>query len=195
MTVRRRPDQIDSDVVRALDHPLRVQILQILNERDASSNELAALLGVAIGNIAYHTRVLQRCACIELLGTEQRRGAVERYFRAVPRSDIGHQEWDKVPRSVRSQVSGATVDCFMKRLTESFQAGKIDDEDDSTLTWMSLTVDEVGWAQAEEVLSEAISRLHAVHEQSRSRLEMTGGDAVPVIVGLAAFEAAQDSRP
>jgi len=192
---RQRPDQIDTDLVRALGHPLRVRILQVLNERDASPNELMTLLEAPLGNIAYHTRVLEKCGCIEQVRTAQRRGAVEHYFRAVPRSYIGHQEWRKVPRSVRSQVSGATVDSFMARLADSFKAGKIDDRDDSTLTWMSMPVDEVGWVQASEVLDEAIARLHEVYEQSRRRLEMTGEEAISVIVGLAAFEAAQDSRP
>ena len=185
---RRRPDKIDTALVRALGHPLRVEILQILNERDASPNELVDLLEVPLGNIAYHTRVLERCGCVELVRTAQRRGAVEHYFRAVPRSYIGHQEWRKVPRSVRSGVSGASVDSFMTRVIEALQAGTIDDREDTTLSWMSMAVDEVGWVQAAEVLDEAIARLQTVHEQSRQRLEMTGAAPTPMIVGLAAFE-------
>lgn len=174
--------------MRALGHPLRVEILQILNERDASPNELTDLLEVPLGNVAYHTRVLERCGCVELVRTAQRRGAVEHYFRAVPRSYIGHQEWRKVPRSVRSGVSGVSVDSFMTRVIEALQAGTIDDREDTTLSWMSMAVDEVGWVQAAEVLDEAIARLQTVHEQSRRRLEMTGGEPTSMIVGLAAFE-------
>lgn len=40
MVPRRRPDQIDPSLVRALAHPLRIEILQVLNEREASPNEL-----------------------------------------------------------------------------------------------------------------------------------------------------------
>jgi DNA-binding transcriptional ArsR family regulator len=190
MVPKRRPDQIDSSLVRALSHPLRVEILQVLNEREASPNELMDLLEQPLGNVAYHARVLEKCGCIEQVRTEQRRGAVEHYFRAVPRSYIGHQDWRKVPRSVRSEVTGASFDTFLNRAAEALQAGKIDDREDTTLNWMSMAVDEVGWAQAAEVLSEALARLQSVHEQSRHRLGMTGGEATPMIVGLAAFEAA-----
>jgi len=185
----RRPDRIDTQLVRALGHPLRVEILQVLNERDASPNELMNLLGKPLGNVAYHTRVLEKCGCIEEVRTAQRRGAVEHFFRAVPRSYIGHQEWRKVPRSVRSEVSGASLDSFIARLVEALQAGTIDDREDTTLSWMSMAVDEIGWVQAAEVLEEAITRLQAVHEQSRRRLEMTGEEPTSMIVGLAAFEA------
>ncbi len=185
---RRRPDRIDTELVRALAHPLRIEILQILNERDASPNELMDMLEMPLGNVAYHTRVLEKCGCVELVRTAQRRGAVEHYFRAVPRSYIGHQEWRKVPRSVRSGVSGASVDSFMTRVIEALQAGTIDDREETTLSWMSMAVDEVGWVQAAEVLDEAIARLQTVHEQSRRRLEMTGEEPTSMIVGLAAFE-------
>ncbi|MDX6627717.1 MAG: hypothetical protein QOE56_2706 [Solirubrobacterales bacterium] len=195
MVPRRRLDQIDSSLVRALSHPLRVEILQVLNEREASPNELMDLLEQPLGNVAYHSRVLEKCGCIEQVRTAQRRGAVEHYFRAVPRSYIGHQDWRKVPRSVRPGISGASFESFVNRLIDSLQAGKIDDREDTTLNWMTMAVDELGWAQAAEVLNEALARLQSVHEQSRHRLAMTGDEATPMIVGLAAFEAATPEHP
>jgi DNA-binding transcriptional ArsR family regulator len=190
MVPKRQPDQIDSSLVRALAHPLRIEILQVLNEREASPNELVDLLGQPLGNVAYHARVLEKCGCIEQVRTEQRRGAVEHYFRALPRSYIGHQDWRKVPRSVRSGITGASFDTFVSRVLDAMAAGKIDDREDTTLNWMTMAVDGVGWAQAAEVLNEARARLQSVHEQCRHRLEMTGAEATAMIVGLAAFEAA-----
>jgi len=190
-----RPNRIDQRLVRALGHPLRVKILEVVQLRNASPSELTELLSAPLGNVAYHVRVLEKCGCIEQVRTEQRRGAVEHYFRAVPRSYIGHQDWRKVPRSLRTGVTGASFESFVNRLLDALQEGKIDDREDTTLSWMTMAVDEVGWAQAAEVLGEALARLQSVHEQSRHRLEMTGGEATSMIVGLAAFEAAQEPRP
>ena len=195
MVPERRPDQIDSSLMWALAHPLRIEILQVLNEREASPNELMDLLGKPLGNVAYHARVLEKCGCIEQVRTEQRRGAVEHYFRAVPRSYIGYQDWRKLPRSVRPVITGASFESFVNRLIDALQAGKIDDREDTTLNWMSMAVDEVGWAQVAEVLNETLARLQSVHEQSRHRLEMTGDEATAMIVGLAAFEAATPEHP
>lgn len=191
----RRADTIDASLVRALAHPLRVEILQVLNEREASPNELMGMLRQPLGNVAYHSRVLEKCGCIEEVRTVQRRGAVEHYFRAVPRSYIGHQDWRRVPRSVRGGVSGASIDGFLSRVFAALEEGTIDDREDTILNWMSLAVDQVGWVQVAEVLGEALSRLQAVHEQSRQRLEITGEEATAMIVGLAAFEAAVADRP
>jgi DNA-binding transcriptional ArsR family regulator len=185
-----RRANIDPHLVRALAHPLRVQILEVLNEREASPNELMTDLDYPLGNIAYHTRVLEKCGCIELVRTEKRRGAVEHYFRAKPRSYIGHQDWRKVPRSVRNEVSGAAFEAFLDRVVDAIEAGTIDDREDTTLSWTTMAVDEVGWEQATEVLEEAMARLQVVHEQSRARLEISGEEAMPIVTGVAAFEAA-----
>lgn len=185
----RRANLLDPHLVRALAHPLRVQILEILNERRASPNELMEILGFPLGNVAYHTRVLEKCDCIELVATERRRGAVEHYFRAKPRSYIGHQDWRKVPRSVRNEVSGAALEAFLDRAFDALEAGTIDDREDTTLCWTTMAVDRDGWTQAAEVLTEAMARLQAVHEESRARLEISGEQGTPMVTGLAAFEA------
>jgi DNA-binding transcriptional ArsR family regulator len=186
----RKANTLDPHLVRALAHPLRVKILEVLNVRQASPNELAEILSYPLGNVAYHTRVLEKCDCIELLGTERRRGAVEHFFRAKPRSYIGHQDWRKVPRSVRNEVSGASLEAFLDRVFDALEAGTIDDREDTTLSWTTMAVDELGWNEATEVLGEAITRLQAVHEQSRARLEISGGEAMPIVTGVAAFEVA-----
>ena len=185
-----KPNLLDPHLVRALGHPLRVQILEVLNERQASPNELMEILGYPLGNVAYHTRVLEKCGCIELVATERRRGAVEHYFRAKPRSYIGHQDWRKVPRSVRNEVSGASLEAFIDRTIDALEAGTIDDREETTLSWTTMAVDELGWSQATEVLEEAMARLQAVHEQSRKRLEITDEEPITIVTGVAAFEAA-----
>jgi DNA-binding transcriptional ArsR family regulator len=189
-----RPNLLDPHLVRALAHPLRVQILEVLNERRASPNELMEMLSYPLGNVAYHTRVLEKCGCIEMVATERRRGAVEHFFRAKPRSYIGHQDWRRVPRSVRNEVSGASLEAFIERVIGALEAGTIDDRDDTTLSWTTMAVDELGWTQAAEVLGDAMARLQAVHEQSRERLEISGEAPMPIVTGVAAFEAARPAE-
>jgi DNA-binding transcriptional ArsR family regulator len=185
-----RPNRIDQRLVRALGHPLRVKILEVVQLRNASPSELTELLSAPLGNVAYHVRVLEKCGCIEQVATARRRGAVEHYFRARPRSYIGHQDWRKVPRSVRNEVSGASLEAFLDRVIDAMEAGTIDDREETTLSWTTMAVDELGWAEATEVLEEAIARLQVVHERSKARLEISGEEATPIVTGVAAFEAA-----
>jgi DNA-binding transcriptional ArsR family regulator len=96
-------EKIDQRLVRALAHPLRVRILEILSERVASPNVLSKELGVDLGDVAYHTRTLDRCGCLELVDTAKRRGATEHFYKAAPRTtltwmplELDEQGWDEV---------------------------------------------------------------------------------------------------
>ncbi|HEY3552077.1 MAG TPA: hypothetical protein VGK66_00165 [Solirubrobacterales bacterium] len=77
-----RSHSIDQRLVRALAHPVRIQILEILSERIASPNMLSVELKTGLTHIAYHTRALDRCGCLELVSTAQRRGAIEHFYKA-----------------------------------------------------------------------------------------------------------------
>src|SRR3954452_19856876 len=101
------PETIDQRLVRALAHPLRVQILEALTERVASPNALSAELGAGLSHVAYHTRALDRCGCLELIETAQRRGATEHFYKSTPQSFVGDRNWRKVPRSVLGGISAA----------------------------------------------------------------------------------------
>jgi DNA-binding transcriptional ArsR family regulator len=188
----RRPNRIDQRLVRALGHPLRVKILEVLQARKASPSELAELLSAPLGNVAYHVRVLEKCGCIEQVATARRRGAVEHYFRARPRSYIGHQDWRKTPKSLRDGVTGASLGTFFDRAADALEAGTIDARDDTTLSWMPMAVDAAGWAEVAAVFEAVTNRLEAIHELCRRRLEQSGETSTPLVVGMAAFEPAPD---
>jgi DNA-binding transcriptional ArsR family regulator len=70
-------------MVKALTHPMRVQILALLEERTATPAELAVELGAPLGNVSYHVRQLSGLGLIKLVKRTPRRGAVEHHYRAV----------------------------------------------------------------------------------------------------------------
>lgn len=186
-----RPNRIDPRLVRALGHPLRVKILEVVQGRNASPSELTELLSAPLGNVAYHVRVLERCGCIEQVATARRRGAVEHYFRARPRSYIGHQDWRNVPKSLRDAVSGATLGSFFDRAADALESGSMDARDDTTLNWMPMAVDEAGWDEVAAVFKAAANRLEAIHALCRQRIEGSEEEeAISMVVGMAAFEPA-----
>lgn len=178
----------DPRLAKALSHPLRVEILELLNEREASPTELARLLSVALNLVSYHAKVLVDCGAIELVRREPRRGTYEHFYRAVPRSSIGHQAWRQVPPSLVGEVSAASIQSFVDKAVAALEAGTLDGRDGTVLNSMGMTVDELGWIQAADVLDAALTQLEAIHEQSRQRLKVTGKEAIPVVIGLAAFE-------
>jgi DNA-binding transcriptional ArsR family regulator len=67
-------------LARLLSHRVRVQILDLLHERDASASDLTPEIGEPLGTVAYHFKLLADSGALELRGTRQVRGAIERTF-------------------------------------------------------------------------------------------------------------------
>lgn len=72
-----------ADLITALNHPLRRRILRALKARkSASATDLSEQLQIRLGNIAYHMKVLGELKILQLTGTQQVRGAQERFYRS-----------------------------------------------------------------------------------------------------------------
>jgi DNA-binding transcriptional ArsR family regulator len=185
-----RPQSIDQRLVRALAHPVRIQILEILSARVASPNMLAAELDTGVSHVAYHTRTLERCGCLELVETAQRRGATEHFYKAKPQAFIGSQLWRQVPRPVRGAVTAASLQTFMDKAVTALEAGTIDDREDTTFSWMPLHLDQRGWQDVNAILREATTRILAAQDDSNRRATEPGHEErrISAVVALANFE-------
>lgn len=70
-------------VLKALNHPVRRQILAALAEEPHSAKSLSRKLRMELSLTAYHlNQVLNRdCGIMDLVDVVQRRGALEKFFR------------------------------------------------------------------------------------------------------------------
>jgi DNA-binding transcriptional ArsR family regulator len=180
-------ETIDQNLVRALAHPMRVQILEALQGRTASPTELSRAFRESLGVVSYHANALLEVDCIELVSTRPKRGTIEHFYTARPRSFIGHQDWRKAPLSVRGGVTNEALRTFVAKVGAAIDADTIDRREDTTLNWMPMAVDEQGWRESAEILDRALRELMKVASSSRMRLG--GEDGIPVVTALAAFEA------
>lgn len=186
-----RPEAIDQRLVRAVAHPLRIQILEALTDHVASPNAVAEKIDAGLSSVAYHTRALDRLGALELVDTAQRRGATEHFYKATPRAFLGDRAWRKVPPSLRGGVSAATLQTFLDKAIAALDAGALDDRDDTVFRWMPLFLDQQGWKEVVAILEEATNLALAAHLRSQDRLsEVEGRGAVSAVVGMAAFETA-----
>ena len=165
---------------------MRVRILEALQGRTASPTELAREFRESLGVVSYHANALLDVECIEQVRTQPKRGTVEHFYTARPRSFIGHQDWRRAPLSVRAGVTSEAIRTFVDKVAAAIDADTIDSREDTTLNWMPITVDEQGWREAAAILDRALQELTRVNSDSRQRLG--GDDGIPVVTALAAFE-------
>jgi DNA-binding transcriptional ArsR family regulator len=179
--------EVDQQIVRALAHPLRIEILRVLEKGPSSPSRIAEVLMERLGNVSYHVTVLLSCDCIELFDTKPVRGAVEHLYKVKPQGALGSRTWQEVPPSLRTSSAGNALAGFTSRAIEALEAGTVESREGSGLSWLPLIVDEAGWKELRRILDGFEERFHAVAEKSAKRLE-NPQDGTPVIVAIAAFE-------
>src|SRR5689334_8411493 len=114
-------------MVIALGHPLRVEILRLLEEGPNSPNRMSNRLGKKLSNISYHTRVLlNQCECIELVESRPARGAVEHFYRLKPQGAVGSALWKDVPAALRNRYAKSSFGSFVERAVEALDAGTVE---------------------------------------------------------------------
>lgn len=70
----------DPAQVKAIGHPLRTTILQLLHERAATVTELAAAIGRPKSTVAHHVDVLVRAGLLQVVRTRKVRAIEERFY-------------------------------------------------------------------------------------------------------------------
>ncbi|WP_329493217.1 winged helix-turn-helix domain-containing protein [Kitasatospora herbaricolor] len=85
--VLRSPEQF-----KALGHPLRHRMVNLLRQRPATLRQLAEALGMSKGTIGHHVRVLREAGLLRLAETRRVRGGTEQYFALVSQGFRLHQD-------------------------------------------------------------------------------------------------------
>jgi DNA-binding transcriptional ArsR family regulator len=170
----------DPRLVKALAHPLRVQILTVLEERTASPSDLAEELGAPLGNVSYHVRTLTDLGLLKLVRRRTRRGAVEHYYRARERATVSDKAWSQVPTVVRRSMVGVALEQAIDHAVAAAGSGGFD-SDDTSLTRHSIALDDEGVRELGQALARLHEELAKIEQQSAARID---DDSAPRQVGV-----------
>jgi DNA-binding transcriptional ArsR family regulator len=165
--------ELDSNIVKALSHPLRMRILTRLNEGVASPNEMAKEFDESLPLVSYHVRILRELSCIELVRTTPRRGAIEHHYRALTRPFLDEDDWSQLPPSARRAVSNTILTKALGDVREAVRQGTFDDRTDRHLSYAPLMLDEQGWRDLNERMAELLE--WAIEEQANSAGRLQDG--------------------
>jgi DNA-binding transcriptional ArsR family regulator len=159
----------DPRLVKALAHPLRVQILALLDRRTSSPKDIASEVGAKLGNVSYHVRALERLGLLELVRTAPRRGAVEHFYRATERPTISDSAWAQVPDIVKRATISAALEQVAGTVGGAAASGGFDRED-AHLTRTELRLDAQAWSELAEDLSAVLARAEELEREAAERM-------------------------
>ncbi len=168
--------QLDERLAKALSHPLRQRILQRLNEGGVRSpNELSRELGDPLGNVSYHVRILRELDCVELVRTEQRRGALEHYYRATAEPWLDDEQWARLPAAFRRKTLGRTLSEILEGASAASRETGFD-HPEVKVDRLELDLDDEAWSEVVQLLNETHDAALRIQAESARRQEERGAD-------------------
>lgn len=182
---------IGDRVLKAISHPIRIEILRILSRRVASPNETARELGKSVSNVSYHFKDLREEGCIELVETQPRRGALEHFYRAKTPPLHDAKSWAKLSKASRDEITEITLRNAIGEAVRALNAGTFNARKDRHLSWMPLDLDEQGWQELIERQSEWLREIERIGADAAERIA-EGEPRRRVVATMMGFEAPPD---
>jgi hypothetical protein len=181
-----------------LKHPLRVRILEVLNEGPRSPSQFVEEglvprdqfnnYNQALSLASYHFRALEREGCLEIIESIPRRGAIEHVYRGKARVYFTDADFEAMPQEQRRKLSRISMQGLVARADRAIQEDTFDARSDRHLTWMPMHLDERGWGEVIKALAETFGELTQIREDAGDRLAGSGDEVIPVTVAMLGFE-------
>jgi hypothetical protein len=196
-----RAERHKSTAASVLAHPVRVRVLEILNERDMSPIEFCregfAPESMDVSHVAYHFRELAEYGCLKVIEENKRRGSIEHVYRGIGRAYFSDVEWSALSFEERERISKTVVQGLLARIEGAVMTGTFDVRDDRHLSWIAMKLDEQGWAEMATTLGAAFGEIEQIRSDAEKRLAESGETAIPSTCAIIGFESpsAPDNPP
>lgn len=192
-----RAERDRSTAAAALTHPLRVRILEILNQRDMSPVEFCRAgfppADMEVSHVAYHFRELAEYGCLEVVEQNKRRGSIEHVYRGSGRAYFSDLQWSELNPDERTRISKTMVQGLLARVDGALMSETFDMRPDRHLTWIAMKLDEQGWSEMVTALTAAFGEIEQIRTDAEGRLEARGEEGIPSTCGLLGFTSPLDS--
>lgn len=185
---KQTPDLVDQRLLKALAHPTRVHILDILSEGPSSPVRMKRRMEhVSLNLVSHHVKVLLNLGCIELVGTIPRRGATEHMYRTKERQFFTAEEWEAVDPKQRQPITSVLLRLISEDAGRSLSEGKFDELPDNHLSRSPLKLDKAGWAEVVGILAGALDEVLETEAKSVERSVASGEELMPARVVMMQF--------
>ena len=164
------------ETMRALAHPIRLRMLEMLRREPLSASELARRLEIRFGSARFHLQQLVRGGLAHPAGDRRVRGGLELLFSAPEEVRVDIDPAEPVTTAAMHHALVAELDRRLRSAAPDQRPGD-SDLDVVSLREVRLTPD--GREEAQHIAAEAVRRIRA--------LDTAAGDAEPVSLGLFLF--------
>lgn len=166
------------ETMRALAHPTRLRMLELLRHEPLSASELSRRLEIRFGSARFHLQQLVKGGLAHPAGDRRVRGGVELLFSAP--EDVW-VDIDPAEPATTAAMHRALVVELGRRLGMAANDQRPGDSDVDVVSLREIRLTQSGRVDAQRIAEEALQRIRALNATSE------GPDAETVTLGLFLF--------
>jgi DNA-binding transcriptional ArsR family regulator len=194
ITAVKRRNEFNAELSKVLGHWIRLKAWSIFAEREASTSDVAEEIGEPVSNVAYHVRMLRDLGWIEEVRSEQRRGAVEHYYRATHRPMLDDEVVAELDPLTRDAAASMAIEGSFADAMAAVRGGTITAREELHLSRTPMLLDEEGWKSVAKIFEEAFERMMDAQAESDERRSQSGEEGIPVSASILYFEMPSKER-
>jgi DNA-binding transcriptional ArsR family regulator len=181
---------LDPDFVKAIGHPIRVEILLECSLAPICVSEFRVRRRPELRRqaIEHHFSILLECGAIEVVKTRRERGGRARYYSATARALFSEEDFDRMPPALQGSLTATYCSTLFERIKESLLAGTLEAHSERHLTWTPLELDLEGFLKVAGELDGFFERLKLIELEAKERMDLAGASALHSTVAMMAFE-------
>ena len=185
---KKSPPLIDPRLLKALAHPTRVHILDILSEGPSSPVRMMRRMeNISLNLVSHHVKVLRDLGCIELIETVHKRGSREHMYRTKERQFFDAEEWEAIEPKQRQPITSILLRMISEDAGRSLSEGKFDELPDNHLSRAPVELDREGWSEVVTSLARTLDEVLEAHARSAERAYESGEELLVARVVMMQF--------
>ena len=184
---KKAPSLVDPRLIKALSHPTRIHILDILSEGPSSPSRMRKRMKISLNLVSHHVKVLLDLGCIELIDRVPVRGATEHIYRTRERQFFDAEEWEMVEPMARQPITATLLRMISEDTERSLAEGKFDERADNHLSRSPIELDDEGWREVVSTLARALDEVLEAHARSVERAADSGEELMVARVVMMQF--------
>ncbi len=173
------------EAMRALAHPTRLRMLELLRQEPLSASELARRLEIRFGSARFHLHQLVRGGLAHPAGERRGRGGLELLFSAPEDLWV---DIDPADPATTSAMHRALVVELGRRLQAAAKDQRPSDSAVDVVSLRQVRLTATGREEAERIAEETLRRIRALDTAAGE------GDTEPITLGIFLFRTPRPTR-
>ncbi len=194
-SLKKRARLPDAALPYAIKHWIKLQALIILHDGEFTTSEIAEMIGEDVKLVSGHIRGLYDSGSIEVADFKTVGNHRMPVYRAVAVPWISSEQYSQMSLEECHDMAGVVLQGLVAESLASYQAGKMDDDEELAVIWDVMNLDAQGNRELTARETAFWEDTRGINARAANRMAESGEEGTSRIVAFLGFKRARQGKP